>query len=303
MTGRRTTLARAALLLAAAACSRADLDAITGTPDGAPPVTCRSPALQPVDRTETVLVGGVSRSYALHVPAAYDGSRPVPLVVDFHAISGSGEQQRDSSPYPDVTDPEGAVIAFPTGLSGPSGEAWNIGPCCVANVDDVAFVKALVAQVSMAACVDPKRVYATGFSMGGGMVHYLACHAADVFAAVAPSAFDLLQENAGGCQPARPITVISFRGNADPLIPYDGGPSAVVPGMPVNFLGAQATFQKWAEIDQCTGSPSAPDGNGCSTSSSCAGGVEVALCARQGVGQDATNAAVAWAALKRHPLP
>ena len=43
------------------------------------------------------------------------------------------------------------------------------------------------------ACVDPKRVYAAGFSMGGGMAHYLACHAADVFAAVAPSAFDLLR--------------------------------------------------------------------------------------------------------------
>ena len=103
------------------------------------------------------------------------------------------------------------------------------------------------AQVSTMACIDPKRVYAVGFSMGGGMAHYLACHAADVFAAVAPSAFDLLQENVGDCRPARPITVISFRGSADNLVPYDGGPSAVVPGMPVTFLGAQATFQKWAE--------------------------------------------------------
>ena len=61
----------------------------------------------------------------------------------------------------------------------------------MANVDDVAFARALVAQVSTTACIDPKRVYATGFSMGGGMAHYLACHAADVFAAVAPASFDL----------------------------------------------------------------------------------------------------------------
>ena len=81
-------------------------------------------------------------------------------------------------------------------------------------------------QVSTTACIDPKRVYAIGFSMGGGMAHYLACHAADVFAAVAPSSFDLLEENVGDCQPPRPITVISFRGSADTLVPYEGGPSA-----------------------------------------------------------------------------
>ena len=71
-------------------------------------------------------------------------------------------------------------MAFPTGLPGPSGNAWNIGPCCVATVDDVAFIKALVGQLRATTCIDPKRVYATGFSMGGGMAHYLACHAADV---------------------------------------------------------------------------------------------------------------------------
>jgi polyhydroxybutyrate depolymerase len=295
------------LTMVVAACSRADLDAIThagdGGSDGRTPVTCPSPALPPDDTMETVQVGGVSRSYVLHVPSTYAGNTPVPLVVDFHALNGSAAQQSANSAYPDVTDAEGAVMAFPMGLAGPSGAAWNVGPCCVANADDVAFAKALVAEVSTMACIDPKRIYATGFSMGGGMAHYVACHAADVFAAVAPSAFDLLQENVADCLPLRPITVIAFRGAADPLVPYDGGPSAVVPGMPVTFLGAQATFQKWAEIDGCTGSPSAPDDNGCSTYSSCQGGVEVVLCPRQDSGQDSENASIAWRVLKRHPLP
>ncbi len=293
----------------AAACSRADLNVIvhtdgsTGGTGGVGPVTCPSPALQPGDPMQTVLVGGTPRSYVLHVPTTYDGSKPVPLVVDFHAIGGSGMQERANSPYPAVTDPDGAVMAFPTGLAGPSGPAWNVGPCCVPTADDVAFAKALVVQISATACIDPKRVYATGFSMGGGMAHYLACHAADVFAAVAPAAFDLLQDNVDSCVPFRPITVISFRGNNDPLVPYDGGPSAVVPGMPVTFLGADGTFRRWAAIDQCTGSPSTPDGNGCSTFSSCQGGVEVTLCTIQGSGLDPGNARIAWPVLKRHPLP
>jgi polyhydroxybutyrate depolymerase len=172
----------------------------------------------------------------------------------------------------------------------------------VADVDDVAFARALVQDVEKVACIDPRRVYAVGTATGGGLAHYLACHAADVFAAVAPAAFDLLEENVGDCRPSRPVTVISFRGTADPLVPYGGGSSAVVLGMPITLLGAQATFKKWADIDQCTDLPSAEDGNGCSSYSSCQGGVEVILCTKQGGGLEAGNASVAWPVLKRHTL-
>ena len=130
----------------------------------------------------------------------------------------------------------------------------------------------------------------------------MACRAADLFAAIAPSAFDLLEETVDDCKPSRPITVISFRGTADVLVPYDGGSSSLVPGMPVTFLGAQATFKKWAEIDQCTDLPSQVDSNGCSTYSACQGGVEVELCTKQGGGLEAGNASVAWPVLKRHTL-
>ncbi|WP_437496053.1 alpha/beta hydrolase family esterase [Sorangium sp. So ce1099] len=266
-------------------------------------VTCPSPALRAGDTNQTVTVGSGSRSYVLHVPAAYDGSKPVPLVVDFHPLGGSGPSERTGSPYPAQTDPEGVIMAFPSGQSGPSGGAWNVGPCCVAGTDDVAFARAMVAQIQETACIDPKRIYAVGFSMGGGMSHYLACHAADVFAAVAPAAFDLLEENVGDCEPSRPITVISFRGTSDPIVPYAGGYSSVVRGMPITFLGAKTTFERWADINGCTGSPSAEDGQGCSTYSNCQDGVEVALCTKQGGGHEPGNAAVGWPVLKRHTMP
>jgi polyhydroxybutyrate depolymerase len=315
---RLALLGMTCLLTAFAACTRANLDVITHIPtvdggggsdggggiDTTPSVTCPTPAQPAGDTTVTVQVNGASRSFVLHVPQAYDGSQPVPLILDFHAINGSGSTERTGSPYPDVTDPEGVVMAFPNGLRGPSGTAWNVGPCCVdSSVDDVAFSKAVVNQVSAVACIDSKRVYAVGPIMGAGMAYYLACRAADVFASVAGSGWDLLEENVADCQPTRPITVVSFRNPADTLVPYDGGYSSVVQGMPVTFLGAQATFQKWAAIDGCTGSPSAPDSNGCSTYSSCQGGVEVELCTRQGSSSDVSNASIAWPVLKRHPMP
>jgi polyhydroxybutyrate depolymerase len=302
----------AGLAVAGAGCTRTDVYPVTGTAldggggdgggDGGGAVTCPSAVLLAGDTSRTVKVGADSRTYVLHVAPAYDGTRPVPLVLDFHGIGSSGADERKTSPYPAVLDPEGVVMAFPDGLRGTAGTAWNVGPCCVADVDDVAFARALVAQVRTLACVDPDRIYAVGVLTGGGMAHYVACHAADVFAAVAPAAFDLLVENVGDCTPPRPITVVSFRGTADTRVPYAGGPSALVPGMPLTFLGAQGTFEAWARIDQCVGAASPRDADGCSSYAGCQGGVEVILCTKDGGREEPGDPNIAWPVLKRHTL-
>ncbi|MEO6600195.1 MAG: PHB depolymerase family esterase [Polyangiaceae bacterium] len=270
--------------------------------DAGRPISCPDPGIDPGDSNQTVLVGGSTRSYVLHVPALYNATKPAPLVVDFHGIGGTGKSERSTSPYPPALDAEGVIMAFPDGLKGPAGTAWNVGPCCVADVDDVAFARALVSQVRSLACIETKRVYAVGVLTGGGMANYVACRAGDVFAAVAPAAFDLLAENADDCLPPRPVTVISFRGTADSRVPYDGGPSSLVAGMPLTFLGAQSSYEKWAAINGCVGAASAPDGNGCSAFSGCAGGAEVILCTRQAGGDEPGKPSISWPVLARHTL-
>jgi polyhydroxybutyrate depolymerase len=298
------------VLVISSGCTRTDAYAVTLTragndspSDGSVATgSCQSPALQPGDTSVTLQVGSVSRSYVLHVPSTYDGSKPVPLVLDFHGIGGTGWGELSSSPYPAVTDPEGVVMAFPDGKPGPAGTGWNMGPCCVAGVDDLAFTRALVAEIGKTACIDPDRIYAVGILTGAGMVYDLACQAADVFAAVSPAAFDLLQETVGACKPSRAITEISFRGTADVHVPYAGGPSSLVPGMPITFLGAEATFERWAQIDGCAGSPSSEDSNGCSSYSGCKDSVEVILCTKQGGQEDPGDPTISWPVLKRHTL-
>lgn len=269
---------------------------------GSLPTTCPSPKLAAGDQTRTISVKGVSRKYILHVPSSYAGTSAVPLVVDFHPIGGSASGEEGSSPYKAKTDAEGVVTAYPDGLTGPMGQAWNVQGCCN-TADDTSFVRALVAEVKTLACINPKRVYAVGFSMGGGMTHFSGCHLADIFAAGAPAAFDLTQQNAPDCKPSRPITMVIFRSTGDNVVPYAGGHSALVTGMAIDFLGAKGTFQKWAALDQCTDTPSAEDANGCSTYSQCAGGVQVTLCTKQGGTHEAGNAAVGWPLLKRFTLP
>jgi len=260
-------------------------------------LTCPATALAPGNTNRTLQFGGRSRSYVLHVPAAYTGKTPVPLLVDFHGHGGTGESQSKDSPFIKVTASDGVLMAFPTAIGD-----WNMGPCCADDVDDIGFARALVTEVESLGCVDPKRVYAAGFSMGGAMSHQLACHAADVFAAVAPAAFDLLEEHLPTCKPSRPISVITFRGTQDDAALFNGGLSNLV--RPIHFLGAINSMKKWAELDGCTGQ--AMDlGNGCQgfASAQCPSGVESIVCVKQGGGHEQGNGELGWPVLKRHQLP
>jgi polyhydroxybutyrate depolymerase len=278
----------------------------TGAAAGAPaPVMCPSTPIAPGETNRSVTIMGMKRTFILHIPASYTGKTPTPLVVDFHPLGQTNQFQKGNSGYQAVSEKEGFIVAWPQGIQ----NVWNVGACCTQSrdIDDVAFAKALVADVASVACVDPKRVYADGYSMGGGMSHYLGCHGADVFATVVPSAFDLMEENSPDCKPSRPISVMSFRSTGDPIVPYAGGasnpPTAGYTLPPVHFLGAVATFKRWAELNQCTGTPVDTGMAGCQTYTQCAAGVEVTLCTKQGGSHDTGDATLGWAMMKKHPMP
>jgi polyhydroxybutyrate depolymerase len=267
-----------------------------------PPVKCPDAVMAPGTTSATVQVGSVSRQYSLHVPTGYTGKTPVPLVTDWHPILLNNAFEQSNSGYLQKADTEGFVVAWPNGID----NAWNVGPCCTTSrsVDDVGFARALVAKLETQLCIDPKRIYAVGYSMGGGMSYKLACDATDLFAAVAPAAFELMVENEWPCHPSRPISVMSFNGTSDFIVPYAGGASAPPNGLPItnHFLGAEATFAKWAMLDGCTGQPM-DTGGGCKTYSQCQAGVEVTACVKQGGGHEKEDPNVAWATLKRFTLP
>lgn len=261
---------------------------------------CGGIEVTPGDISVTVAVGSLERSYVLHIPANLRAGQPAPLILDFHGAGGSGRDQLQNSPYPPVTDRDGVIMAFPDGVNGPIGTAWNIGPCCVPGVDDLAFVDVLLADVATRACIDVSRVYAVGVLTGGGMTHYLACQRADDFAAIAPAAFDLVEETVEDCKPTQPVGVVAFRGTADERVPYAGGSSMLVPNMSVTFLGAEASFERWANINGCEDAPSAVDDRGCTTHSKCRDGVEVVLCTKTNGPAEAGDATLAWSILSRH---
>lgn len=222
-------------------------------------------------------------------------------MLRFHGLGGNGGSEINSTGYKGIADQEGFILVAPSGAAGSVGAAWNVGTCCTSDrsVDDVAFAKAIVEDVKKVANIDTTRIYATGFSMGGGMTHYLACHASDVFAAFAPEAFDLLQENVNQCNPPRAVALLSQRASNDSLVVYNGGRDCLT-GVCINFLGAVNTNNTWKQKNACT-SQTTTQGQ-CVISTQCDDGVEVGLCTTTG-GHAPANASTGWNFMKRFTLP
>ena len=269
-------------------------------------IDCSGKTAKPVQKQQmSVTVDGKKRTFIMHVPDAYKGDKPVPLVVDYHPIGGSGDGQYSGTTYKSQTDPEGVISLYPDGTAKGGGgmmgnmPGWNVGPCC-SNDDDVKFSRAMIDAVKEIACIDPQRIYATGFSMGGGMSNHVACFMSDVYAAVAPAGMDLNKTNSAQCNPERPISVINFRGTNDGTCRYEGGDSGFNDGL--NFLGAKGTFEFWKEKNGCTGSAT-KNASGCDEYSNCKDGVKVVLCTKQGGGHEQGDGKIGWPFLKQFTLP
>jgi polyhydroxybutyrate depolymerase len=231
------------LLLAALACAR------TATP--------ASSQSSPTDATRMLTVNGIERSYVIHIPASYNGSQPVPLVMDFHGGGGNAETQMWTSNFSPLADKKGFIVVYPNG-DGRLGDkllTWNGGTCCGYSVsqqiDDVGFVRAMLADIQTITKIDPKRIYATGLSNGGIFSYRLACDASDIFAAIGPVSGTL---NYPQCNPATPVSVIHFHGTADQHVPYNGG-TGDKSLTSVAFVSVKDSIEFWLKFDQCPAAP------------------------------------------------
>jgi poly(3-hydroxybutyrate) depolymerase len=234
--------------------------------------SCPPNQLGPGDYTFSVLSGGLSRAYDLHVPNGISSASPRPLVIDIHGFTQTKEDQARRTDFKSLSDSNGFIVAYPQGID----NQWNAGDAIFLgnpNIDDVAFMRALVADVAGKVRIDHSRIYATGHSNGSMLSHRIACEAADLFAGIAGMAGGLQFSNFGDCRPSRPISVKMYHGRYDTIVPYNGGGT-------VGFRPIRDTFNFWRATNQCTGAPQVTriGLNTCETYTNCANGTQVSLC-------------------------
>ncbi|MBX5480487.1 MAG: esterase [Myxococcaceae bacterium] len=208
------------------------------------PVVCDL-AHAPCTSTESLESGGHKRTFLFHLPATHPEG-PLPLVLSFHGRLGQGSSQQALTDFDAIADEKGWIVVYPDGLS----RAWNDGREGNPNedVDDVAFVDALIHEFVSSRGADPKRVFAMGFSNGGFFSQRLACERADRIVAVV-TGVATLPEAEKDCKPARPIPVMLVLGSADPVVPYDGG--VVASDVPGRILSGPATRDAWIAANGC----------------------------------------------------
>jgi polyhydroxybutyrate depolymerase len=199
--------------------------------------------------------GAVShRPYNFYVPSGYDANKPTPLLILLHGYSAWGELQDFYLNVKKVAEDQTFLYAYPDGTLDATGiHFWNATDACCnfygSDVDDVAYIDAIIEDVAAHYNLDRDRVFLFGHSNGGFMSHRFACDRSEKIAAFAALAGDDWLDWSK-CNPTTPVSVLQIHGDADALIHYTGG--TAFPGAGA-YPSAMGSVAGWAHFNSCPG--------------------------------------------------
>lgn len=197
---------------------------------------------------KTLMHDGIERSYRVYVPAVYNGSESVPLILNLHGYTSNAFEQEVYGDFRSVADTANFILVHPDGTEDVSGTTfWNAFGNPVETVDDIGFLSALIDTVAGDFNIDLDRVYSTGMSNGGFMSYTLACQLSQRIAAIASVTGTMVTVNLNACNCQHPMPVMQIHGTADPTVPYLGNPQGFVPVVDL--------VEHWAEYNHCNLTP------------------------------------------------
>lgn len=173
-----------------------------------------------------VLADGLEDRWYEYVPASYDGSKKVPLVVSNHGGMMNGWAQAVYSSWTLLAEREGFICVFPDAHALQMWTVQGMQKRVKANPElvlplpvdpedyhenhDLNYVKALIAHIQQKYSIDPGRIYMQGMSMGHMMTDQFARFYGDILAGAAgsgasPVNTELYDENGQICNWGGPV--------------------------------------------------------------------------------------------------
>ena len=180
---------------------------------------------------ETIVVAGVARSFLKYLPEGYNESDVLPLVLCFHGGSGTAYDQLALGDLRAKADEEEFILVYPQALPDPNDGGstnWQLVisgelPFTTPNPhSDIDFVSSLIDYLGVNHGVDLSRVYAMGYSNGGGFVYDLACRLNDQITGVGAVSRTMYAESYAACQTSHPTPIVTILGTNDFISNYDG---------------------------------------------------------------------------------
>jgi polyhydroxybutyrate depolymerase len=185
-----------------------------------------APTLTAAIQRGSLRVGDLERTFAFYVPARLVSNPP--LLIALHGSMGNAGKMRYETAYrfEQLADEHGFILVYPEGHAGHWNDCRKKGPYAAKQlgIDDVGFMRALVAHFRSTNAVDSARVFAIGLSNGAHLAYRLALEAPELVSAVAAVAANLPAEGNFDCTRAPGATsVLIINGTEDPINPFAGG--------------------------------------------------------------------------------
>lgn len=231
--------------------------------------------------TRQIKVGNLTRDYIAHIPSDAKSRGPISVIFAFHPLLGSGSGFEKQTNLARASTADRFIIVYPDGYR----RSWNATECCGAaqrsNIDDIAFIKAIFADLGQYAKISPDRNFAVGFSNGAMFSQKLVCSMSERFAGFVTSGG--LYNTKYGCNLKRPVSAVFMSGLEDPYSPFNGGISKADGS---NRPGVPAIASIWAKYDSCSSTKTATRLSSitCTLHTGCSGGSEIYSCAIPNLG-------------------
>lgn len=208
---------------------------------------------------QTLTYEGRERRWLLHTPLEIPhASGKAPLLLALHGLGQTPEGflALTRGRFNELGDERGFFVAYPAGYE----KSWNDNrndpdtPAIGENLDDVGFLREMIARIAEQHPVDMQRIYITGMSNGGFMSLRAACEMSDLIRGAAPVTAQLPEQSAE-CDPEKAMRLVMINGTADSIVPYDGGNVDIWNENRGEILSTESTIERFRDWYGCRPEP------------------------------------------------
>jgi polyhydroxybutyrate depolymerase len=210
---------------------------------------------KPQGAIETIKIthDGLEREVMVQMPPQKNAL--IPALIVLHGGTRGANDIFERTSWPAIAKRERLILAAPQGID----NQWNDGRETTlsgkrSSADDIGFLASLITKLVRDHGADPRAIFVTGVSNGGLMTMRLACERASSITAIAPVIATMPEFMASACKTAAPVPALFMAGTADPLMTYDGRPSALAArrGPTAPMLSMAATLDLWRIRNGCS---------------------------------------------------
>lgn len=142
-----------------------------------------------------------------------------PTVIVLHGSNGNVGRVRRALGLDEEARTSGMAIVYPDLI----GENRRGLRSATNRLDDVAFIKQVIAKLVNDGIADHRRIFLAGVRSGGALALRLACSDANLVAGVAVVGAELPPSVAASCKPSRPVPLLMITDAPDSQTPSQAG--------------------------------------------------------------------------------